>query len=67
MVVGEGGEIKSSPISQVMIVRFPLEAMSLLYCRIEFDSNGLTAAKTATENDRYYWNSLQKLYSLYLI
>ena len=28
------------------------------YCRTRFDSNGLTAAKIVTENDRYRWNSL---------
>ena len=33
-------------------------SVSLDYCRTRFNSDGLTAAKIVTENDRYSWNSL---------
>ena len=35
------------------------------YCRTGFHSNSLTAAKIARRNDRYRWNSLQKLYFIW--
>ena len=37
---------------------FTYVCYSSIYCRTGFDSNGLTAAKIATTNDRYGWNSL---------
>ena len=34
------------------------ESLDKKYSRTRFDSNGLTAAKIAAENDRHHWNSL---------
>ena len=41
------------------IGHFVSQSKSLnMYGRTGFDSAGLTAAKIATKNDRYQWNSL---------
>ena len=38
-----------------------MHSVAVGYCRTGFDSDSLTAAKIATENDRYRWNSLKKI------